>query len=67
MSEQQGPRQPIEERDAEIERLRHQIKVKDAALQVARDWLNQFGAHAPIVFGGEEAVEAAILTALDCK
>jgi hypothetical protein len=59
----QGPRQPLEEMQAEIERLRHQIAVKDAALKVARDWIAQ---HLHPV-GGETELDTTLQMALDCR
>ena len=60
------PPDPLEEKDAEIARLRHQITVKDAALHVAHDWLSGLMRNYHPV-GEEEAVNAAIETALGCK
>lgn len=62
-----GPRQPLDEKDAEIAHLRHQIKVKDAALHIAQEWVSRFGEHAPITFGGESELNGVLQIALDCK
>ena len=66
MTTPQGPRQPLEELQAEIERLRHQIQVKDAAIQVARDWIVWYIQHYHPI-GGEEELSTALQMALDCK
>jgi hypothetical protein len=37
--------------------LRVQLAEAKAALEAAHDWLDQFGQHAPIVFGGEQELD----------
>lgn len=58
-----GPKQPLDEKDAEIARLRDQIVAKDTVLLYARDWLVQYRASFAEV-GGESELLAALETAL---
>lgn len=58
-----GPKQPLEEKDAEIARLRSQVEAKDAALRTAREWLALFLENY-CETGGEQEVAQALETAL---
>jgi len=47
-----------------VRNARAELEAKDSAIRKALDWLDKFGEHAPIVFGGEQELHDILHTAL---
>jgi hypothetical protein len=47
-----------------LDKQADRIAELEAALKYAHDWLNRYGEHAPVLFGGETELEVVICTAL---
>jgi hypothetical protein len=52
---------------AELARLRGERAELLSACQAAYEWLDKFGAHAPIQFGGEAELSEQLCAALERK